>query len=89
MDEKQREEQVEQGVLTALKRGPGEGLTGPQIHSVAPGSWEEISTALARLSSRGVLTSGPDVKFGGPYPCYRLTEGRSPDEREEEASDEV
>lgn len=74
MDAKSREEQVERGVLAALKGGPAEGLTGPQIHSVAPGSWEEICVALVELEERGVLTSGPDEKFGSPYPCFRLAE---------------
>jgi hypothetical protein len=72
-----REQQIERGVLAALERASDEGLTGPQIHSVAPGSWEEISVALARLSARGVLVSKPDEKFGGPYPCYRLAAGKA------------
>jgi hypothetical protein len=77
MGENRREAKVERGVLAALEKGPGDGLTGPEIHSVAPGSWEEISAALNRLVEREVLLSSPDEKFGGPYSRYRLIEGRS------------
>lgn len=69
-----RESQLEQRITDALGKGPEHGLTSPQIHSVVPGSWGEISAALERMVERKELLAAPDEKFGGPYPNYRLNE---------------
>lgn len=59
-------------IMEAMRRGPEEGLTGPQIHSVVPGSWEEIVEALDELCEEGRLVPA-ETKFSDEnYSGYRL-----------------
>lgn len=63
---------LESRILEALGKAADEGLISPQIHSVVPGNWEEIKAELERMTEEKLLLSGPDEKFGTPYPNYRL-----------------
>lgn len=69
------EEETKQAVRDALKRGPAEGLTGPQVHSTAPGSYPEIAVALEEMTKNGEL--GKEITGdASPYPRYYLPERR-------------
>jgi hypothetical protein len=53
-DRKRRSMTLEERIVDVLENAP-EGLTGPQIHSIVPGSWGEVKAALEQMVEDGRL----------------------------------
>ncbi len=73
-----KEGDTEEAIKEALRKGRGGGLTSPQIHSVVPGSWEEVSECLEKMAREGVIAQTNYEVAGSddPYPRYILNERR-------------
>lgn len=66
---------MEEMIKEALMNGPDDGLTSPQIHSVVPGEWEEVSGTLRQMEEEGTIVQTNDAPGelwapGDPYPRY-------------------
>lgn len=66
------EEDLKARIAEALEKGPPDGLDGPQIHSVVPGSWEQVKAALEEMVSAGELRVSAEPTGERPYARYAL-----------------
>lgn len=64
--------ETKEAIRSALSKGPEEGLTGPQLNSVVPASWEKIKAALAEMLNDGEIEKSETQFSSEHYPGYKL-----------------
>lgn len=67
-----QDDKLKARIAEALEKGPPDGLTGPQLHSVVAGSWEQVKAALEEMVDAGELRVPAEPTAEEPYARYAI-----------------